>query len=102
MLKSYDSPRGVYLFFLIVLGVILSIIFMAYVLNRETKNNNTKLIMGIMLILSGIVIYIMRDPWITEILQIIITPHYAVIVIIASFYILIGIIGIAKAIIHNE
>jgi len=86
---------------LIILGISLSIIFMAYILNKDTKNNNTKLTMGILLVLIGIIAYIVPTQWAAENLMIIKTYHYLAIVLYASINIIIGIIGISKSLVHR-
>lgn len=90
------------IFVLIILGISLSIIFMGYILNKDTKNNNTKLTMGILLILIGIVIYIVPNQWAAENLLIIKSFHYLSIVLVSSINVIIGIIGIAKSIIGDK
>lgn len=87
---------------LIILVISLSIVFIGFIFNKDTKNNNTKLFMGIFLILLWILSYIIPNQWAAENLAIIRTPHQVIIVLISSIYVIIGIVGIAKALIPSN
>jgi uncharacterized membrane protein HdeD (DUF308 family) len=75
--------------FLKLTGIILSILFIVYILNKGTKNNNTKLVMGVLLSIIGIILFMRAHNYHPEL--------YMVIVLLSSFYVIIGIIGILKA-----
>ena len=80
----------------------LSIFCITYILSKDTKNNNTKLIIGVFLLLIGIVSYALFAHEAAANFSTINTPHYVFILLVSCSCIIIGIIGIAKALISNK
>ena len=86
----------------VVILFVLSIFCISHILSKYTKNNNTKLIIGVFLLLIGIVFYALPVHEAAANFSTIKTPHYVIILLASCSCIIIGIIGIAKALISNK